>query len=297
MLTEKQILFTLDNYRNGNDPIFVELGHPYVYPIDSRINVFSNKTDKWAIAIETLGYNPRSEPIGLDITYYGNCLTNLEKIEDQTSNSYCILPIDASSFSDTIEYEKLKTDAKFWMVRNEKVMISHSKEDYEKEGIILKEYEPNEISAEEVARLLVTKHRELFRATNEELYKSIPADLEKIMVIDEWHHRDFYLNNFDPIENLPFHVPTSEQFKEAFNNQSDKIPGLVFLKDDLQASLNESYERGKQNDKNEWENNSPGSYETWQLIAKVIVTGDPTFYNPKLEPTSHWKYWEEAGTM
>lgn len=297
MLTEEEILYTLDNYRNGYDPIFVELGHPYVYPIDSRINVFRNKDYKWAIAIETLGYNPRSEPIALDITYYGNCLINLEKFEDHISNSYSILPIDEASFYDTIEYENIKAEAKFWIVRNEKVMLSHSKQDYNEVGIKLKEYEPNEISAEEVARLLVTKHRELFRATNEELYKSIPKDLEKILVIDEWHHRDFYLNNFDPIENLPFDLPTTEQLKEAFENQIDKTSGIDFSKDDLQTSINESYEKGKQNDKIEWENNRPGSYETWQLIAKVIVTGDPKLYIPTLETTSHWKNWEEAGTM
>ncbi|MBN8704213.1 MAG: hypothetical protein J0M08_14225 [Bacteroidetes bacterium] len=87
MLTEKEILYTLDNYRNGYDPVFVELGHPYVFPIDSRINIFRNSQEKWALAIETLGYNPRADSIGLVITYYGNCLTNLENRESYTSNS------------------------------------------------------------------------------------------------------------------------------------------------------------------------------------------------------------------
>jgi hypothetical protein len=298
-MTEKEILDTLDNYRNGYDPIFVELGHPYVFPIDSRINIFSNKHDRWALAIETLGYNPRSEPVALDITYYGNCLINLENIENYISNTYCVIPIDEESFNNTIEFENLKPDANFWIVRNEKVILSHLKEDYTRAGIELKEYEPNEISAEEVARLLVTQHRELFRATNEELYKSIPKDLEKILVIDEWHHRDFYQNNFTPIENLPFSIPTPEQFIEAIESQIDKLSELGISKEDLSKSfdLNEGYEKGKESDKKEWENNRPSSYETWQLIAKVLATGDTELYKPKLQPNSHWKNWPDAGTM
>lgn len=298
-MTEEEILNTLDNYRNGYDPIFVELGHPYVFPIDARINVFRNKGDKWALAIETLGYNPRSEPVALDITYYGNCLINLENIENYISNTYCVIPIDEESFNNTIEFENLKPDANFWIVRNEKVILSHLKEDYTRAGIELKEYVTDEISAEEVARLLVTQHRELFRATNEELYKSIPKDLEKILVIDEWYHRDFYQNNFTPIENLPFSIPTPEQFKEAIETQIDKLSELGISKEDLSKSfdLNEGYKRGKESDKKEWENNRPSSYETWQLIAKVLATGDTELYKPKLEPNSHWKNWPDAGTM
>lgn len=301
MLTEKEILFTLDNYRNGYDPAFVELGHPYVFPIDSRINVFSNDQDKWAIAIETLGYNPRSEPIALDITYYGNCLINLEQRENYISNSYCVLPIDEESFNNTIEYENLKPEAKFWIVRNEKIELCHIKEEYLNAGIELKEYEPNEISAEEVARLLVIKHRDLFRATNDELYKSIPKNLNKILVIDEWHHKDFYQNDFAPAESLQVSMPLPEQLKEAIENQLNEI-GLAELNISKETllkcfDLTEHNEKRIDHNKEEWEHNRPSSYETWQLIARVLVTGDSSQYKPTLEPTSHWKNWPDAGTM
>lgn len=299
MLTEKEILYTLDNYRNGYDPAFVELGHPYVFPIDSRINIFRNQEDKWALAIETLGYNPRGDSIALDITYYGNCLTNLENRDTYISNSYCVFPIEQESFNNTIEGEILKPDAKFWIVRDKKIELSHSKEDYRHAGIELKEYEPNEISAEEVGRLLVTKHRDLFRATEQELYKSIPKELEKIMVIDEWFHKDFYQNDFDPIESMPFPIPTPEQLKEAFESQIDKLSELNISKDALLKSFDLTAHNERRIDQNneEWENNRPSSYETWQLIAKVIATGDTLLYKPTLAPTSHWKNWPEAGTM
>jgi hypothetical protein len=300
MITEEEILYALDNYRNGYDPAFVELGHPYVYPIDSRINVFRKSQDNWALAIETLGYNPRGNNINLDITYYGNCLINLEKRENYISNSYCIWPIELESFNSTIETECLKPDAKFWNVRNKQIELSHIKQDYLNAGIDLKEYEPNEISAEKVGRFLVIKHRDLFRATNDELYKSIPKDLNKILVIDEWHHRDFYQNDSDPVESLPFPIPTLEQLKEAFGELNEiSLRELNISKEVLLKSLDftEHNEKRIDNNKEEWENNRPSSYETWQLIAKVLVTGDTSQYKPTLEPTSHWKNWPDAGTM
>jgi hypothetical protein len=45
------------------------------------------------------------------------------------------------------------------------------------------------------------------------------------------------------------------------------------------------------------ENNRPSSYETWQLIAKVIVANDPMQYNPTLAPNTHWTNWTDSGSM
>lgn len=299
MLTEEEILYTLDNYRNSHDPIFVQLGHPYVYPIDSRINVFSNSQGSWALAVEVLGYDPRSEPIGLEITYYGNCLINLDYCETYFSNSYCVLPIDEESFRNTIEYEELKPGAQYWNVRNKNIELTHNIEEYLNAGISLKEFTPGAISAEEVARLLVTKHRDLFRATDEELYKSIPTDLKKILVIDEWHHRDFYQNDINPIDGLPFTFPGPGEISRAIEDQIEKMNEFNITKETLLNSfdLTEHNEKRLEQNKNELENNRPGSYETWQLIAKVIVTGNPSEYKPTLEPTSHWKNWPDAGSL
>lgn len=296
MLTEEEILFCLDNYKNGYSTTFVQLGHPYVFPIDSRINVFRSDKDEWALAIEVLGYNPRSEPIALEITYYGNCLVNLDRGDDCYSNSYCVLPIDQDSFDRTIEFETLKPDAEYWIVRGQKITLSHSKKEYEEAGITLKEYEPNEISAEEVGRLLVTKNRDLFRATNEELYKSIPQNLEKIMVIDEWYHRDFYQNDFNLTEHLPVSFPTLEQLQEAFktNGFESKMSEDSFLN---AFDFKEHDKKRVEHNDAEWNSNRPSSYETWQQIAKVLVTGDIKLYKPTLLPNSHWKNWPDAGTL
>ena len=72
--------------------------------------------------------------------------------------------------------------AKFWNIRGQQIELSHTKQDYKVADIELNEYEPNKISLEEIGRLLVIKYRDLFRATDQELYKSIPADLKKILL-------------------------------------------------------------------------------------------------------------------
>lgn len=40
--------------------------------------------------------------------------------------------------------------------------------------------------------------------------------------------------------------------------------------------------------------NLPSSQETYQLIAKILVTRDTTFWKPKLKPNNHWTNWESG---
>lgn len=288
-MTKEEILNQLDNSNDGYYCSFVDLGHVYSYLIDARLNVFRGDNDHWAIAVERLGYNPRAGAIVLDINYYGNCLTNLEFYNERPTNYYNIHPIDFDNFNETIDGESLKSDAKFWLVRGQQVALSHNKEDYTNVGIELKEYEPNEISTEEVGRLVVSQNRDLFRATENELYKSIPTDLKKILVLDEWFHKDFQLQisptmtdehlrqTYEFNKNLTgLNEMTFESFAQSFRQQE-------ILNDDWNREI--------------WENNRPSCYETWQLIARVIVTNDSKQYKPTLEPNTHWSNWTDSGSM
>jgi Uri superfamily endonuclease len=299
MATQNEILFTLDNHRNGLDPAFFELGHPYVYPVDSRINLFRDDTGgRWALAIELLGYNPRAGYITLEITYYGNCLINLEYASNYYSNSYRIFPVSTESFDDTIEGECLKPDAEQWIVRGEKVKLSREKQDYEDASITLKEFEPGEISAEEAARLVVQQYRHLFRATDDELYKSIPRELQKILVIDEWYHRDFYQNSVD-LGALAAQVSTESRLNEMFGQQIEQLKAAGLSDEQIKQAFDfqtQDHKRLEQNEK-ERQSNSPGSYETWQMIAGVLATGDIAIYKPALAPNSHWSNWPDAGSL
>ncbi len=290
MITEDQILAKLDNYKSCDYCQFIDLGHGYSYLIDSRLNIFRSENDKWAIAAERLGYNPRSGGITLDIYYFGNCLINLEKYNGQDINYYTVLPISWNNFNETTEGEILNPDAKFWDIRGKQIELSHNKEDYVNAGIELKEYEHGTISLEEAGRLLITKHQDLLRSTDEELYKSIPETLEKILVIDEWYHRDF--NEITQSET------SDEQLKAIYNFNKNLIEREYPLDYESFISMFRQQEQSNSNyNQNQYQDNRPGSYETWKLIAKVIATGDTSMYTPALEPNTHWKNWPGSGSM
>ncbi len=279
MLTEKSVLDILDKY----SPL-IYLDHPYSYTIDSRLNVFCNKKEQWVILTEKLGYNPRGDSIRLELICVGNCLGNVYKKESIK------MPINFDNFNDSLDYEVLKPDAKYWLVRSVKVELSHNKQDYIDAEIELKQIEPNEISAEEAERLIILKHRNLFRATDDEFYQLIPKELKKILVIDEWYHIDYeelYEQHISQ-EKIDMTYELSKHFAGG-KNISDYDTFVALYKQKEQRIYDESLVK--------WQNSLPSSYETWQQIAKVIVTGDTSFYKPTLEPNTHWKFHPESGSL
>jgi hypothetical protein len=291
MITQEQnILDTLDHSKDGTYCTFIWLGNVYSFLIDCRLNIFRGGNDKWVIAAERLGYNPRAGAILLEVSYYGNCLTNLEKYNNQKTNYYHIYLVDKNSFqSATNDGEGLNTNAEFILVRGQQVTLSHDMSDYDKAGIKLKQYERNEIHWEEAARLLTTQHRNLFRATDEELYKSIPTDLKKILVVDEWYHKDFELQLQPTISDE--HLRQTYEFNKNITGAS----GMDL--ETFAASFRQQQNRNDDWNKEQWNDTRPSANETWQLLAKVISTGDTSLYKPTSNANTHWTNWEESGSM
>lgn len=290
MITTNQILAKLDNYKSGCYCQFINLGNVYSYLIDSRLTLFKGDNDNWAIAAERLGYDPRGGTIILDIYYFGNCLTNLEHYNGQRINYYTVHPIEENDFNNTVDGEVLKPDAKVWNIRGEQIELTHNKTEYRNAGIELKEHEPGKISLEEVGRLLITKHSDLFRATDEELYKSIPKDLKKIVVVDEWYHRD--------INEIIQPAMSDEQLRTTYAFNKNLVGDEYPLDYETFASMVRQQEKStNEYNQNQYQGNRPSSYETWQLIAKVIATGDTTLYKPTLKPNTHWTNWLNSGRM
>jgi hypothetical protein len=252
--------------------------------------VFKDNEDKWAIVSERLGYNPRGTGITLDICYFGNCLMNLENYNGQDVNYYTVLPIDWDNFIETVDSEFLKPDAKFWTIRGKQIELNHTKQDYYDAGIELKENEAGEISLEEVGRLLITKQRDLFRATDQELYKSIPSHLKKILIIDEWYHRDF--------NEIVQPVISDEHLRTTYEFNKNLAGGQDYMNYENFVAMFRHQEQSNSNfNQSQWQDNRPSSYQTWQLLAKVIATGDASFYKPTLQPNTHWKNWPDSGSM
>jgi len=269
------VLDTCDKHSSFNFPT---LEHPYVYLADCRLNLFRDDAGHWAIASEILGYNPRgvASAVELEIRYFGNCL-HLPENQNAQYNYYNVFPLDSDSFNDTIDIEVLLPDATSWIVRGVELPLSHDKTDYEAEGITLKEYEPGTIAGEEVLRFMVARHRPLFRATDDELYRWIPSTMKKILVLDEWHHKSF------DQQKSPFEDP---QFLLSFDLDDPTVAGMIQRELEMSRNWNIA----------QWENR-PGSYETWQQIAEVLATGNTSIYNPSLPSNTHWKNWPEGGSM
>lgn len=196
--------------------------------------------------------------------------------------------IDWESFNETTDLEILKPGATNWIVRNKKIKLSHKKTDYIKANIELCEDEQNQIRVEEAARLAVVKNRNLFRATDAELYKSIPLDLKKIFVIDEWHHREF--------NELIEPRISDEHLKQVY--EFNKLQEQANMNFEAFFTLFREQETNNNNwNENQWKNNRPSSYETWQQLAKVITTGDTSVYKPTLIANTHWKNWPNSGSL
>ncbi|WP_116789119.1 DUF7003 family protein [Flavobacterium psychrotrophum] len=288
-IPEHNILNALD-YSNtdGLYTQFIPLGHPYCYLIDCRLNIFRSDNGEWAIAAEKLGYNPRSGYVELEIYYYGNCLKNLEEYNGSFSNSYIVFPIDIHSYESTTDGEVLKPDAKYWLVRGEKVQLTHNKLTYKNAGIELKEYEPGEINIEEAGRLTIINYHNLFRATDAELYKCIPKSLKKIMVLDTWYHRDY---------DRSITIPSTDNLKKTYElNKSMMEKNGIDVNQFLNSMKDQNNRSQKMNEEN-YNINRPSSYETWQLIAKVISQNNPALYKPMFASNTHWKNWPESGSL
>ena len=129
----------------------------------------------------------------------------------------------------------------------------------------------------------------MLRATDQELYACIPQELNKILVLDEWYHKDFYMY-YQPRFSESHFRKIYEENISSFNSVDQSYHDFV-----------RNYKHKKMMDdkynKEAWENDRPSSYETWQLIAKVIVNKDASYYKPTLPPNTHWRYWPESGAL
>lgn len=288
MLSDQETLHTLDHSNDGYYSRFIPLNHPYCYLLDTRLNLFRSQ-DGWAIAAEILGYSPRGGSIELQIFYYGNCLINLEQYNGCSVNNSTVYPISEASYAAATAHGMLTHDATTLSIRGQEVALSHNKADYARAGIELVEFEPGSIDIQEAGRLLITEHQHLLRATDAELYTCIPPHLDKILVLDEWYHKDFTISSPK--------IMTEEDIRQAYdlNHPIGGLHGMSF--ETLRSTIRAQEERTNQQALQDWNENRPSSYETWQQLAKVLATGDPVHYNPTVMPTTHWSNWPESGEL
>lgn len=170
MIDPREVLAQFDAART--DFAFPDLDHGYYYAIDCRMSAFSD-AERWALIVETVGYNPRGFDVYDVLHHFGNCLTTggpgFEN-EDFLGRIDNMDEIEAEDEPETF------AGAKPIRVRGENLAVGAAA------GTDLVD----------VFRSLVPPHRELFLATDAELRRRIPADIPRVLQLDEWHQPNLF---------------------------------------------------------------------------------------------------------
>ena len=168
MFRLEDILAQLD--ASHEDFTFPDLNHGYYYAVDARLHAFRDQ-ERWALVVETVGYNPRGANLYDVLHVYGNCLT---RGEPGLENSDFLARVDnMTEVEDPDNPERYRGGVPI-MVRGVEVAVPAP-------------------AGEELwatLRRLVPEHRELLLADERELRARIPQDLPEVLRLDEWHQPD-----------------------------------------------------------------------------------------------------------
>ncbi|MEL6988675.1 MAG: hypothetical protein AAGK97_12700 [Bacteroidota bacterium] len=184
-----EILYELE--KDLFDPLnFLWLGYVYSDLFDCRLNLYRG-VNQWAVVAERLGYSQKGGYMSLSIQYFGNCIKPIITQHGTEWDQYEVFPITFEDFTKLDgDFFSIRKDVKEIKVRDTIIPVSQDKNLYRKVGIEMNNSE-DEIGWCELGRYLVIEYSHLFRATDEELNKYLPEGLEKILVLDEWYHKDY----------------------------------------------------------------------------------------------------------
>jgi hypothetical protein len=243
VFTKEEILSNLDSLHPYKSiPAFDLETQTFVV---ARAHLYADH-ERWAIVLEEVKPGP-----GGDIRTYsfGNCLMNQEKegmYRQYLSNISFYRLISEAEFKRIVtgKYHSLiSKKVSNVKVRDQVVSMEHDLKIYRKKRIPIIDYLNPKKHIDYIAmlRLFEGEHPCLLSATEEELRSLLPSNLPKLMKIDRWHFKDFYI------------FPT------------------------IKEDVNEEY------------GDKPSSYETFQLIAEILVTNDTSRWKPTLISNNHWR--------
>jgi hypothetical protein len=166
-----EILKQLDGCAEGYT--FPVLDNAYVYPADTRMTLYRDEA-RWALVIEVLGFNSHmggAEGIDNALYCFGNCLRRPPGISPDD-----LLRLvgdgDSGPLFEEAHGTAVRKGATDLRIRDRLVPA------------------PPSAQAFELLRALILDHRDLLFATDEELQARLPADLPRLLRLDEWNHPD-----------------------------------------------------------------------------------------------------------
>ncbi|GAA2371732.1 hypothetical protein Cme02nite_63760 [Catellatospora methionotrophica] len=189
MITSDEVLAQFDRAAKRFD--FPDPENGYYYAIDSRLHAFRDAT-RWALVVELVGYSPRAGNV-LDVLHcFGNCLTEGEP--GYGEGDFLARVDNMYQLEHHAEPERLRGGRPPVVVRGQALDVDAV------EGERL----------EDVFRRLVPEHRDLLLADEVELRHRLPADLPRVLVLEQWWHRDP-----DRFDQLPSETETFQQLAQV----------------------------------------------------------------------------------
>ncbi len=200
MIKKEEILEQLD--KCNSDFNFPMLDNGYVYPAGTKLTAYRDDK-RWVLIIEAIGFSYRGgghNGISNCLHIYGNCLNYSPGTQDENFLYLTNDSQDCETF-DNEEYFYLNPKCSNFILREQTLSIIHDRNQYTTSGIELEDGE--KINAFEFLRLLDYLHHDKLVATEYEIRERIPADIPKVLELQEWFHPDI-VNGDLPSENETF---------------------------------------------------------------------------------------------
>jgi len=180
----------------AKDFTFPMLDNGYVYLAATRLSAYKSERD-WALVIEIFGFSPRAGSPDLTIYTFGSQLSNRSKsfVSDEARQKYLaanpnnesrsVFPIENDDWQDAEILEYAVSEASV-NLRGTRIQVPGSQ--------ILRSVnihpEEDRPLTFEVCRYLSHHHRDLVLATEVERRHNIPAELEQVLLLEDWIHPD-----------------------------------------------------------------------------------------------------------
>jgi hypothetical protein len=222
---QKTILDDLDS-ADKEDPykFWFILDHGYFYTAGNRITLFADEKN-WAIVFEKSGYANRGTRIEIEITYFGNCLKNLDKAGSDnqfTCNTKYISLMEGSVIDNLSDgFELISKKVENIQIHGQILRVEHDLQKYLNKGIVIRDFEnPKKlIDIVSLVRYLDEEYPESFRANDSEIRKCIPQNIPKILTINKWHQKDYGYYDNKILGTKPSRYETFQQIAKVLDTK------------------------------------------------------------------------------
>lgn len=257
LFTQKDILDYLEETDQETYHFFIDLEHPYFFTAGSRLTLYADEK-RWAIVFEKSGYDNRGSRAEIELIYFGNCLTNLQAQGDAEGITSNMQMV---TLIDNDEIERIQ-EGNFELVGKNirQVKVRDTLLDIENNKAV---YQKKGITD---------------AAYEDKTLVDIPS---MIRMLDEQHPSLFRATGEELRKCLPPDLPRLMQIDEWHHERYSKYKTMTSPDDWHYGVL------GKK----------PSEYETYRMIADILVSRDITKWKPTLKPTNNWRNWPNAGGM